>query len=111
MLKFRPRIQERRGERQMRGLVFEIGHCIACHHVETRGVLRDPFVKAVGVELFDILSDLGESKVTAILIGRMAHHFQYKRGCRGDLEVGQRSSVGVEIVDREITIRLNDYRR
>ena len=41
---------------------------------------RDPFVKAVGVELFDILSDLGESKISAILIGRMA--IISTRGCR-----------------------------
>jgi hypothetical protein len=68
-----------------------------------RGVLRNPFVKAVGVKLFDILSDLGKSKVARSSSAGWPIIFEYKRGCCGDLEVCQRSSVGVEIVDREIT--------
>ena len=44
--------------------------------------LGDPLIEPVGVELFDILGDLGESEVSAILIGRRSHHFQNERGCR-----------------------------
>jgi hypothetical protein len=41
------------------------------HHVETRSVLGNPFLKAVGVELFDILGDLRETQASPVFIGGM----------------------------------------
>ena len=107
---FRPGFQERRGERQVRVLVFGYRHGVAGNKVETRSVLGDPFLKPVGVELFDVLGDLRESKVSPVFVGRMARHLATKCGCGSDLEIGQRRPLGVEIVDREIAVRLYDYR-
>ena len=108
VLEFRPRLQERRGERQMRGLVFERRHRVAGHHVETRSVLGNPFLKPVGVELFDVLGDLGESQASPVFIGGMPRHFRHQRGGGGDLQVGQRRALRVEVIQGQVAVRLND---
>ena len=57
---FRPGLQERRGERQA-VLVFGHRHRVPGNKLETRSVFGNPFLKPVGVELFDVLGDLCET--------------------------------------------------
>ncbi len=56
----RPGFQERRRKRQAL-LVFGYRHRVPGNKVETRSVFGNPFLKPVGVELFDVLDDLREA--------------------------------------------------
>jgi hypothetical protein len=93
----RPRLKECRGERQMRGLVLERRHRMTGHRIKTRGVFGNPFLEPVRVKLLHVLADLGEPQAALVLVGGMSRHFRRQRGGGGDLQIGQRRALRIEI--------------
>ena len=90
----------------MRGFVFSHRHRVTGHEVETRSVLRNPFFKPVGVELFDILGDLRETQASLVFVGGVSAIFATSAAA---VVIADWSAarLRVEVVQAHVAVRLD----
>jgi len=63
-----------------------------------------PFRKRVGVELVNVLADLSLAKLLLLGVGRFSNHLGYQRNGGGNLQLVERQTLRIEVIDGQFPI-------
>ena len=84
------------------GHPFDMGDQVA--------VALGPLIERVEIELIDVLGEKRLADLLGLRVRRLTDHPGHKGNGRRQLQLGERKSAGVKIVNREVAVRMKDDR-
>jgi hypothetical protein len=69
-----------------------------------------PILECVFVQQVDVFRDLRLAEHLFVLLAADANHARHQGGCGGQVVGGQRQALGVEVIDGQVAVRVNDDR-